>query len=73
MYLENVHVVLYCPVKKRKEKERSSFEPSCVLIPSAVKLVLCVVQAVQAVNVSHDSCHAQMDVKFRSLICCGLK
>lgn len=30
-------------------------------------------QAVQAVNVSHDACHAQMDVKFRSLICCGLK
>ncbi|KAL5018571.1 hypothetical protein ScPMuIL_004293 [Solemya velum] len=29
-------------------------------------------RAVQAVNVSHDTCHAQMDVKFRSLICCGL-
>ncbi|XP_076448737.1 small G protein signaling modulator 3-like isoform X2 [Babylonia areolata] len=29
-------------------------------------------RAVQAVNVSHDACHAQMDVKFRSLICCGL-
>ncbi|KAL3875519.1 hypothetical protein ACJMK2_033464 [Sinanodonta woodiana] len=29
-------------------------------------------RAVQAVNISHDSCHAQMDVKFRSFICCGL-
>ncbi|XP_055874736.1 small G protein signaling modulator 3-like isoform X4 [Biomphalaria glabrata] len=29
-------------------------------------------RAVQAVNISHDACHAQMDVKFRSLICCGL-
>ncbi|XP_062614962.1 small G protein signaling modulator 3 homolog isoform X1 [Saccostrea cucullata] len=29
-------------------------------------------RAVHAVNVSHDACHAQMDVKFRSLICCGL-
>ncbi|XP_071129039.1 small G protein signaling modulator 3 homolog isoform X1 [Mytilus edulis] len=29
-------------------------------------------RAVQAVNVSHDACHAQMDVKFRSLVCCGL-
>ena len=30
-------------------------------------------QAVQAVNISHDAVHSQMDVKFRSLICCGLK
>ncbi|XP_041363348.1 small G protein signaling modulator 3-like isoform X1 [Gigantopelta aegis] len=29
-------------------------------------------RAVQAVNISHDSCHTQMDVKFRSLVCCGL-
>ncbi|KAI0232017.1 RUN and TBC1 domain-containing protein 3 [Lamellibrachia satsuma] len=29
-------------------------------------------RAVQAVNLSHDAAHAQMDVKFRSLICCGL-
>ncbi|XP_046560313.1 small G protein signaling modulator 3 homolog isoform X3 [Haliotis rubra] len=29
-------------------------------------------RAVQAVNFSHDACHSQMDVKFRSLICCGL-
>ncbi|XP_066563263.1 small G protein signaling modulator 3 isoform X2 [Amia ocellicauda] len=29
-------------------------------------------RAVQAVNMSHDSAHAQMDVKFRSLICVGL-
>ncbi|XP_021370543.1 small G protein signaling modulator 3 homolog isoform X1 [Mizuhopecten yessoensis] len=29
-------------------------------------------RAVQAVNISHDTCHAQMDVKFRSMICCGL-
>lgn len=34
---------------------------------------LCLSQAVQAVNLSHDLAHAQMDVKFRSLICCGLK
>lgn len=30
-------------------------------------------QAVQSVNVSHDLAHAQMDVKFRSLVCVGLK
>jgi len=30
-------------------------------------------QAVHAVNMTHDSAHAQMDVKFRSLVCCGLK
>lgn len=30
-------------------------------------------QAVQSVNMSHDSAHAQMDVKFRSLVCVGLK
>lgn len=29
-------------------------------------------RAVHAVNLTHDSVHAQMDVKFRSLICCGL-
>ncbi|KAK6171357.1 hypothetical protein SNE40_019563 [Patella caerulea] len=29
-------------------------------------------RAVQAVNISHDAVHAQMDVKFRSLICGGL-
>ncbi|XP_069765857.1 small G protein signaling modulator 3 isoform X1 [Narcine bancroftii] len=29
-------------------------------------------RAVQSVNVSHDTAHAQMDVKFRSLICVGL-
>lgn len=29
-------------------------------------------RAVQAVNISHDAVHAQMDVKFRSLMCCGL-
>ncbi|CAE1282840.1 SGSM3 [Acanthosepion pharaonis] len=29
-------------------------------------------RAVQAVNLGHDQCHAQMDVKFRSIICCGL-
>uniref|UniRef100_A0A3P9KYX2 RUN and TBC1 domain-containing protein 3 n=1 Tax=Oryzias latipes TaxID=8090 RepID=A0A3P9KYX2_ORYLA len=29
-------------------------------------------RAVQSVNMSHDSAHAQMDVKFRSLICVGL-
>ncbi|XP_064419470.1 small G protein signaling modulator 3 isoform X2 [Latimeria chalumnae] len=29
-------------------------------------------RAVQAVNLTHDSAHAQMDVKFRSLICVGL-
>ncbi|MCJ8739716.1 hypothetical protein PDJAM_G00050440 [Pangasius djambal] len=28
--------------------------------------------AVQSVNMSHDSAHAQMDVKFRSLVCVGL-
>lgn len=30
-------------------------------------------QAVQSVNMSHDLAHAQMDIKFRSLICVGLK
>ncbi|KAK7938980.1 hypothetical protein WMY93_002306 [Mugilogobius chulae] len=30
-------------------------------------------RAVQSVNMSHDSAHAQMDVKFRSLVCVGLK
>lgn len=30
-------------------------------------------QAVQSVNMSHDTAHAQMDVKFRSLACVGLK
>ncbi len=30
-------------------------------------------QAVQSVNMTHDTAHAQMDVKLRSLICCGLK
>ncbi|XP_014681898.1 PREDICTED: small G protein signaling modulator 3 homolog [Priapulus caudatus] len=29
-------------------------------------------RCVQAVNVAHDAAHAQMDVKFRSLICAGL-
>ncbi|XP_068257400.1 small G protein signaling modulator 3 isoform X2 [Nyctibius grandis] len=29
-------------------------------------------RAVQAVNVTHDAAHAQMDVKLRSLICVGL-
>ncbi|XP_030638206.1 small G protein signaling modulator 3 [Chanos chanos] len=29
-------------------------------------------RAVQSVNMSHDSAHVQMDVKFRSLICVGL-
>ena len=29
-------------------------------------------RAVQSVNLSHDTAHTQMDVKFRSLICCGL-
>ncbi|XP_027033168.1 small G protein signaling modulator 3 isoform X1 [Tachysurus fulvidraco] len=29
-------------------------------------------RAVQSVNMTHDSAHAQMDVKFRSLICVGL-
>lgn len=29
-------------------------------------------RAVQSVNMSHDSAHAQMDVKLRSLICVGL-
>ncbi|KAB5554308.1 hypothetical protein PHYPO_G00048850 [Pangasianodon hypophthalmus] len=29
-------------------------------------------RAVQSVNMSHDSAHAQMDVKFRSLVCVGL-
>ncbi|KAI1884490.1 hypothetical protein AGOR_G00226920 [Albula goreensis] len=29
-------------------------------------------RAVQSVNMSHDTAHAQMDVKFRSLICVGL-
>lgn len=30
-------------------------------------------QAVQSVNMSHDLAHAQMDIKFRSLVCVGLK
>ncbi|XP_064629601.1 small G protein signaling modulator 3-like isoform X2 [Lineus longissimus] len=29
-------------------------------------------RCVQSVNLSHDAAHAQMDIKFRSLICCGL-
>ncbi|XP_028671059.1 small G protein signaling modulator 3 isoform X2 [Erpetoichthys calabaricus] len=29
-------------------------------------------RAVQSVNMTHDAAHAQMDVKFRSLICVGL-
>lgn len=29
-------------------------------------------RAVQSVNMSHDTAHAQMDVKFRSLACVGL-
>ncbi|XP_072155408.1 small G protein signaling modulator 3 homolog isoform X1 [Bemisia tabaci] len=29
-------------------------------------------RSVQCVNLSHDACHAQMDVKLRSLICIGL-
>jgi len=29
-------------------------------------------RCVQAVNISHDAVHAQMDVKLRSLICMGL-
>uniref|UniRef100_A0A4W5Q234 RUN and TBC1 domain-containing protein 3 n=1 Tax=Hucho hucho TaxID=62062 RepID=A0A4W5Q234_9TELE len=33
---------------------------------------VCLFQAVQSVNMSHDSAHAQMDVKFRSLLCVGL-
>lgn len=34
---------------------------------------VCSPQAVQSVNMSHDSAHAQMDIKFRSLVCVGLK
>lgn len=30
-------------------------------------------KAVHAVSATHDAVHAQMDVKLRSLICCGLK
>ena len=30
-------------------------------------------RSVQSVNLTHDSAHAQMDVKLRSLICLGLK
>ena len=30
-------------------------------------------RSVQSVNLTHDSAHAQMDVKLRSLICQGLK
>lgn len=30
-------------------------------------------KAVKAISASHDACHAQMDVKLRSLICVGLK
>lgn len=30
-------------------------------------------RSVQAVNLTHDVAHAQMDVKFRSLACLGLK
>lgn len=29
-------------------------------------------RCVQAINVSHDAVHAQMDVKLRSLVCLGL-
>lgn len=29
-------------------------------------------RAVHSVNLTHDAVHAQMDVKFRSLMCCGL-
>lgn len=29
-------------------------------------------RCVQAVNITHDAVHAQMDVKLRSLICMGL-
>lgn len=29
-------------------------------------------RCVQAINLSHDNAHAQMDVKLRSLICLGL-
>lgn len=29
-------------------------------------------RCVQAINMSHDAVHAQMDVKLRSLICLGL-
>ena len=30
-------------------------------------------RSVQSVNLTHDTAHAQMDVKLRSLICQGLK
>ena len=29
-------------------------------------------RCVQAINITHDAVHAQMDVKLRSLICMGL-
>ncbi|CAH3183708.1 unnamed protein product, partial [Porites evermanni] len=30
-------------------------------------------RAVQSINMSHDAANSQMDIKFRSLICYGLK
>lgn len=42
---------------------------SCSLLSDALQLLY---RCVQAVNITHDAVHAQMDVKLRSLICMGL-
>lgn len=47
---------------KKKKKDMVNEHPLSVLP-----------QAVQSVNMSHDLAHAQMDIKFRSLVCVGLK
>ncbi|XP_062840930.1 small G protein signaling modulator 3 isoform X2 [Trichomycterus rosablanca] len=47
-------------------------EDGKVLTPEELLYRVFFFQAVQSVNMSHDSAHAQMDVKFRSLICVGL-
>uniref|UniRef100_A0A069DX50 Small G protein signaling modulator 3 n=1 Tax=Panstrongylus megistus TaxID=65343 RepID=A0A069DX50_9HEMI len=47
-------------------------EDGKVLTPEERKCSQLLYRCVQAVNLTHDNAHAQMDVKLRSLICLGL-
>ncbi|XP_067876000.1 small G protein signaling modulator 3 [Heterodontus francisci] len=61
------------PEEMTKARESNDFngnkldEDGKVLTPEEL-----LYRAVQSVNMSHDAAHAQMDVKFRSLVCVGL-
>ena len=45
---------------------------SCIVYVHTLFVLQLLYRCVQAVNLSHDNAHAQMDVKLRSLVCLGL-